>query len=202
MKRIGETAYLAETRTSASALALYREIESAGLSGVDEIVPGAASVLVVFDEPPDEATAARLHGLATRTRVSIDDAPSGAVREISVRYDGPDLADVAAAAGLPIDEVIGLHTSATYRVAFLGFQPGFAYLSGLPEALVTPRRQSPRACIPKGSVAIGGEWSGVYPAASPGGWNLLGTSDIELFDAAADPPCLLTPGDRVRFVRR
>lgn len=202
MKRVGETAYLVETATSSAALALYREIENAGLPRVEEIVPGATSVLVVFHEPPEDVTAARIEALSNREGFPLDDSVVTAVREIPVRYDGPDLAAVAAAAGVPVDEVVRLHAEATYRVALVGFQPGFAYLSGLPKPLVTPRRTTPRACIPKGSVAIGGEWSGVYPAESPGGWNLLGTSDIELFDAAADPPCVLAPGDRVRFVRR
>ena len=123
--------------------------------------------------------------------------------EIAVRYggaDGPDLDDVAATCGLRPADVVELHAGARYRVLFLGFAPGFGYLGGLPAALATPRRTSPRERIPAGSVAIAGEHSAVYPLAMPGGWHLIGRTDAILFDPRADPPALLRPGAAVRFV--
>jgi 5-oxoprolinase (ATP-hydrolysing) subunit B len=125
------------------------------------------------------------------------------VVEIPVRYGGdagPDLAFVAARAGLSEGRAIDLHVAGEYVVSFLGFLPGFAYLDGLDAALTTPRRASPRVAVPRGSVAIGGRLTAVYPHASPGGWHLIGRTDLELFDAARSPAALLAPGDRVRFV--
>jgi KipI family sensor histidine kinase inhibitor len=120
--------------------------------------------------------------------------------DIPVRYDGPDLDHVAAHCGLSANEVVQRHTAAEYVVYFLGFQPGFAYLGGLDEALHTPRRAEPRLSVPAGSIGIGGAQTGIYPLATPGGWQLIGHTDMPLFDPQAEPPTLLAPGDRVRFV--
>ena len=128
---------------------------------------------------------------------------AGRVVEIPVRYggdDGPDLADVAAHTGLTPEEVVRRHSAGTYTVYFLGFQPGFAYLGGLDPALATPRRTEPRLAVPAGAVGIGGEQTGVYPAAAPGGWQLIGRTELPLFLPERDPPSLLAPGDTVRFV--
>jgi KipI family sensor histidine kinase inhibitor len=130
--------------------------------------------------------------------------PAGAVgvgREVVLpaRYDGEDLPAVAAAVGLAVEEVVARHSAATYRVEMLGFLPGFPYLAGLPAELHLPRRPSPRVRVPAGSIAIAGAMTGVYPAASPGGWHLLGSVDAVLFDPEQDPPALLAPGDLVRF---
>ncbi|HYQ75686.1 5-oxoprolinase/urea amidolyase family protein, partial [Cellulomonas sp.] len=119
---------------------------------------------------------------------------------IPVRYDGPDLAEVARLTGLDEREVVRRHAAAEYTVAFGGFMPGFAYLTGLDPALHVPRRATPRERVPAGSVAVAGEFAAVYPAATPGGWMLLGTCDVPLFDVDRDPPALLRPGARVRFV--
>jgi KipI family sensor histidine kinase inhibitor len=122
--------------------------------------------------------------------------------EIPVRYggaDGPDLVALAKHTGLSVDEVVKRHTQAEYVVFFLGFQPGFAYLGGLDPALAMPRRAEPRIEVPAGSVGIGGAQTGIYPAASPGGWQLLGRTELKLFDPARNPPTLMQPGDRVRF---
>ena len=176
----------------------YRRLAAAGLSGVRDVVPAARSVLVVFEdgETVDEgALASALSG----------EAPAGEERarvvEVPVRYDGADLADAARRAGLTPAEFAARHASAEYVVAFVGFRPGFPYLRGLPPELATPRLATPRPRVPAGSVAIGAGWSGIYPAATPGGWNLIGTTDLVLFDAARTPPALFAPGDRVRFVR-
>ena len=126
-----------------------------------------------------------------------DDA--GRLSVIPVRYDGPDLDQVAARTGMTRADVIRLHTSREYLVYLLGFAPGFAYLGDLDPALVLPRRPEPRTRVPAGSVAIAGAQTAVYPLATPGGWHLLGTTALRLFDPARRPPALLQPGDRVRF---
>jgi KipI family sensor histidine kinase inhibitor len=120
--------------------------------------------------------------------------------EIAVHYDGPDLEDVARLASLSAEEVVARHTRDEQIVAFLGFQPGFAYLIGGDERLHVPRLAEPRTRVPAGSVAIAGPYSGVYPRDSPGGWRLLGRTDVALFDPSRPSPALLGPGDRVRFV--
>ena len=120
--------------------------------------------------------------------------------EIAVRYDGPDLDDVAALTGLTRAEVVAAHTGTPWRVAFGGFAPGFAYLVGGDPRLHVPRRERPRPSVPAGSVGLAGEFSGVYPRSSPGGWQLLGTTDAVLWDTEREPPALLGPGTTVRFV--
>ncbi len=120
--------------------------------------------------------------------------------EIPVTYDGADLADVASHTGLSEDEIVAAHIGAPWTVAFGGFAPGFAYLVGGDERLVVPRRDSPRTSVPAGSVGLAGEFSGVYPRSSPGGWQLIGHTDAVMFDVDRDPPALLAPGAHVRFV--
>jgi KipI family sensor histidine kinase inhibitor len=118
---------------------------------------------------------------------------------ITVRYDGPDLADVAALTGLTEDEVVAAHTETGWTVGFGGFAPGFAYLVGGDSRLHVPRRDTPRPSVPAGSVGLAGNFSGIYPRSSPGGWQLIGRTDAELFDVNRDPPAILQPGMRVRF---
>lgn len=171
----------------------------AGVDGVQELIPGMNNLTLVFDPlrtAPAELDAAALALWARPPRRR----QLGKRVDIPVVYDGPDLGDVAAHCGLDIDEVVQRHTAAEYVVYFLGFQPGFAYLGGLDEALHTPRRTEPRVSVPAGSVGIGGVQTGIYPLASPGGWQLIGRTSTPLFDPRADPPTLLSPGDRVRFV--
>ncbi len=119
--------------------------------------------------------------------------------EIAVVYDGPDLAEVARHTGLTEDDVVTAHTGSPWTVAFGGFAPGFAYLVGGDERLVVPRHDSPRTSVPAGSVGLAGEFSGVYPRSSPGGWQLIGRTEAVMFDVDRDPPALLVPGARVRF---
>jgi allophanate hydrolase subunit 1 len=125
---------------------------------------------------------------------------------IAVRYDGPDLSDVAALTGLTADEVVAAHTGTVWTVGFGGFAPGFAYLvsatppqAGGAPRLHVPRRDTPRSSVPAGSVGLAGDFSGIYPRSSPGGWQLIGRTDAELFDVDRTPPALLQPGMRVRF---
>jgi KipI family sensor histidine kinase inhibitor len=137
---------------------------------------------------------------------SIADAPATPLEptehEIPTRYDGPDLDEVARMSGLTTDEVVRLHSAAAYRVFFLGFMPGFAYCGVLDPRIVAPRLPSPRTRVPAGSVAVADGQTSVYPFASPGGWRLIGSTDLVMFDPAREPAALLRAGDVVRFVPR
>lgn len=174
--------------------------------GWETPVPAYASLLVPYDPGRLAATEARERLAAVVA--AMDAAPPPPERpapivEIPVRYGGtggPDLDEVAERLGLTPDEVIAIHAGRTYRVFLLGFVPGFAYLGTLPARLALPRRATPRARVPSGSVAIAGAQTAVYPSATPGGWHVIGHTDERLWDPAGDPPARLTPGDRVRFV--
>lgn len=194
----GDRAVLAELPDLDSvhglAAAARRAREEGELAGAADIVPGYRTLLVTGPEPA--ALAAALRRLEP---VPVDEVTGDPV-EIPVVYDGEDLDEVSELVGLPRDEVIERHTSGGYRVAFLGFTPGFPYLVGLDPALEVPRRSSPRTSIPAGAVGLAGKQTGVYPRPSPGGWQLIGRTDAVLFDPDRDPPALLAPGSRLRFV--
>ncbi len=170
-----------------------------------EYVPAYASLLLRFDPaqwPPLEGRSPHQQlgdaVIAALADLSMATAESTLI-EIPVLYDGPDLSEVATLTGFSIDDVIARHCAVAYRVAMLGFAPGFPYLLGLDPGLAVPRRADPRQRVPAGSVAIGGQQSGIYPAELPGGWQLIGRTPLQLFDVAADVPSRLAPGDRVRF---
>ncbi|QWF80891.1 putative protein YbgJ [Amycolatopsis sp. CA-230715] len=186
---------LVECASLTEAMAVRATIAAAETPGITEIVPGARSVLVVA-EPGALDPVRRLVESA-----DLQHPPEGAPREIvlDARYDGEDLELVARTAGIGTDEVVRLHTEAEYTVAFTGFAPGFGYLTGLPEPLRQPRLETPRTRVPPGSLGVAGEFTGVYPRSSPGGWRLIGNVDAPLFDPKAERPALLAPGDRVRF---
>lgn len=175
---------------------------SPGFTEVVDVVPAAATVLVTVHEG---VGVDRLRRALAALEVPIGggsaDAGAGAV-EIPVRYDGPDLAEVAARTGLDVAEVVAAHTGTPWRVAFCGFAPGFGYLVGGDARLRVPRRPEPRTAVPAGAVALAGEFSAVYPRSSPGGWQLVGTTDAVLWDVDRQPPALLQPGTVVRFVDR
>jgi inhibitor of KinA len=188
-------------------------IGAAQLPGVIELAPAYTTVSVFFDPlivsgAEVGAAVARLfqesrESEAEATRAA-ELAPASRLLEIPVVYGGemgPDLDAVAAHAGLTPEAVIERHTRAEYQVHFLGFTPGFPYLSGLPAGLATPRRAVPRKVVPAGSVGIGGTQTGVYPVESPGGWQVIGRTSLALFSLHHNPPVLLRAGDRVRFVR-
>lgn len=206
LRPVGDAALTCELGESAGAGArararsLGRSLLEQALPGQRECVPAATSVLVVFD--PLRTTATQLgHELRGRLERPTPEA-AGRRHEVPVVYggaDGPDLAEVATRLGIPPAEVVRLHGSAEYEVEMLGFMPGFAYLGPLPAALELPRRATPRTRLPRGSIAIAGRQTGIYPAASPGGWHVLGRTGVALFDPARRPPALLQPGDRVRF---
>jgi len=204
MVRVGEAAWLLELGGSAQVLLANDRLRAHALPAVREIVPGASTLLVVL-EPGTPLAPTILRDVERDARAAAPDAAPvvpGRVHRIPVVYDGDDLREMAERAGYTVAEVIERHAAGRYRVAFVGFQPGFAYLSGLPPELHLPRRPAPRARIPAGSVAIGGAWTGIYPFATPGGWNLLGHTDVVTFDPTAEPPALLQPGDAVRFEPR
>ncbi len=174
---------------------LSRRRESGELSCV-ELVPAARTVLL--DGVDDPAAIER--ALAGWTPAADSAGPTGTANvEVPCVYNGPDLADVAELWRTSTDGVVQRHTDTEFRVAFCGFSPGFGYLTGLPRELAVARRPSPRPRVPTGSVGLAGEYSGIYPSPSPGGWQLIGRTDRTLFDPAAQPPALLSPGTLVRF---
>ncbi|WP_225094746.1 allophanate hydrolase subunit 1 [Streptomyces sp. CoH27] len=197
----GRRALLVELPDAEQAAAFHTELlrrRAAGtLPPLGEIVPGARTVLLDGVTHPEQL-ARRIADWDVPSRAADD---SGAV-EIPVRYDGPDLPHVAALWGVAVEEVAVRHSAYTYRVAFCGFAPGFGYLTGLPTELHLPRRDTPRTRVPAGAVALAGPYSAVYPRATPGGWQLIGTmpDPAPLWDLSRDEPALLTPGTRVRFV--
>lgn len=185
-------------------------IRAAALPGIVELVPAFASLAVQFDanawsggeELPSTQLLRALEGLMEQPVPAADLA--AAALEIPVCYDGdcaPDLADVAQQLQLSTDEVVQRHSTARYRVAMLGFSPGFPYLLGLDPRLQLPRRATPRTRVPAGSVAIGGAQSGIYPRELPGGWHLIGRTPLDLFDLRRTPPNRITVGAQLRFRR-
>jgi KipI family sensor histidine kinase inhibitor len=195
---VGEDALLVEVSSGEVAEALHAELvrrRAEGSLRVRELVPAARTVLLDGVAEPSrlsrELTAADLPAVPPRAREVV---------EIPVRYDGPDLADVAAHWGVPVPEVARIHAGTEFRVAFCGFAPGFGYLTGLPPRYDVPRRATPRTAVPAGAVALAGPYTGVYPRSSPGGWQLIGSTDTVLWDHARVPAALLSPGARVRFV--
>jgi KipI family sensor histidine kinase inhibitor len=192
----GDRAVLVEVADTTEALALYASLREDPLPGVVDLVPAARTVLVTFENPSRTAAAADLAHRPLNTTVRHQ--PRAV--QIPVSYDGPDLAEVASLAGLTEEDVAARHRDTTYIVGFIGFAPGFAYLTGRDPALHVPRRATPRTRVPAGSVAVAGPYTAVYPAQSPGGWRIVGHTVLALWDLDRDPPSLLRPGDRVRFV--
>ncbi|HEV6967622.1 5-oxoprolinase subunit PxpB [Roseateles sp.] len=189
--------------TLAQQQAIWQLAEGLGrVEGVLELIPGMNNLTLVFDPLRAEGPALEDAARALWAQPARE-AAGGRVVEVPVRYGGdagPDLDEVAGHCGLTPDEVVRRHTGGDYVVYFIGFQPGFAYLGGLDPALHVPRRAAPRVAVPAGSVGIGGAQTGIYPLATPGGWQLIGRTALALFDPQAEPPTLLAPGDRVRFV--
>jgi KipI family sensor histidine kinase inhibitor len=195
---VGDGALLLEVSSGEEAQALHAELlrrRAEGALSVREIVPAARTVLLDgLDDP------ARLAAELTASQIPPAPARARDVIEIPVRYDGPDLAGVAAHWGVTEREAARIHAESEFSVAFCGFAPGFGYLTGLPPHYDVPRRATPRTAVPAGSVALAGPYTGVYPRSSPGGWQLIGRTDAVLWDHARVPAALLSPGTRVRFV--
>ncbi|HKD88615.1 MAG TPA: urea amidolyase family protein [Streptosporangiaceae bacterium] len=226
IKRAGDAALLFETSQPVhpghqggnEAAWIAAAIRAADVPGVIDVVPGASTVLVTFGpsqlqasgEPETDSDLQADGGLATGELIrqvlqrhsDASAIPAGLTEDpivIDTVYDGVDLADVAALTGLTVPDVIARHQAAEYQVGWLGFSPGFGYLTGLDPRLAVPRLDSPRQTVPAGSVAIAGGLAAVYPAPSPGGWRLIGRTAAVLWDPDRDPPALFTPGQRVRF---
>jgi inhibitor of KinA len=214
LEPLGDSAVVAtlEGQVDAALLArvtgLARAIGASAARGIMDVVPAYSSVTVFYDplhvaEPGDDAYA-RVCGVieSCAAQAAAGPEPEGRLVEIPVCYGGlhgPDLDHVAAQCGLTQAEVVALHWGASYLVHAIGFTPGFPYLGGLPAQLSTPRRERPREKVAPGSVGIGGSQTGVYPLASPGGWQIIGCTPLALFDARREHAALLAPGDRVLF---
>ncbi|WP_172171125.1 carboxyltransferase domain-containing protein [Brevibacterium sp. CT2-23B] len=188
---------LVECADLGTTMALHHSLEAADLPGVTELIPAARTVLISFDPA---RTKAEILAEAVRGLGHTESA-SDAAREVTidVHYDGDDLAEVADLLSVSPAEVIKRHQAATWQVAFAGFAPGFGYLAGDDELFNVPRRSSPRTRVPVGSVALAGEFTGVYPRSSPGGWQLIGRTDAKLWDLDREPPALFVPGTIVKF---
>jgi KipI family sensor histidine kinase inhibitor len=195
----GDAALLVELDDLDEVLRLAAAVRSAGWDGVLDVVPAARTVLVVTE--PGTALEPLVKQVTSLSTSAVSATPTdiGEPIEIAVTYDGPDLTEVARLTGLSEDEVVKAHTGRPWRIAFGGFAPGFAYLTGGDPRLAVPRRDEPRTTVPAGAVGLAGEYSGVYPRSSPGGWQLIGRTDAVLWDADRDPPALLSPGASVRF---
>lgn len=213
--RVRERFEDAPDQTLREVLRTFRRLQDAAIPGVIELAPAYTTVAVFFDPmvvanaapKPDEALnwlTERVRAVAPQARRGHGRAAASPVRlvEIPVCYDPEfalDLDHVASQAKLTPTKVVDLHSRAEYRVSCIGFVPGFPFLAGLPKELATPRRATPRKEIPAGSVGIGGAQTGIYPMRSPGGWNLIGRTPLQLFDPEKTPPAFLRAGDRVRF---
>ena len=203
---MGDAALLLETDDIDAVLAIAAVLGPLAATGdgiwaeVDDLVPAARTLLVAARPRTDLAELARAVLAAAGAASLRVGGAGGRVIEIPVRYDGVDLDEVAGLIGLTRDEVVAAHTGTPWRVGFGGFAPGFAYLVGGDPRLEVARHAEPRTRVPAGAVGLAGEFSGIYPRESPGGWQLIGTTDVVLWDAARQPPALLVPGTTVRFV--
>lgn len=211
-ERVGEHAWLLhlgdaiDPATSLRVQRAYRALHAAHMGAVEDMIPAYASILLRLAADTSEA---RVNSVRQRAREILADLhdddvdPAGATHRIAVCYDGscaPDMPEVERVCGLSREQIVELHCGTEYRVAMIGFAPGFAYLLGMDERLNVPRRAQPRTRVPAGSVAIGGAQTGIYPRALPGGWQLIGRTPQAMFDASdARHPCRLAAGDRVRF---
>jgi KipI family sensor histidine kinase inhibitor len=194
----GERGLLVEVEDLETVHRLHAALRELDPPGVVELVPAYRTVLIVV-QPDRAGVLDELAAGLPELELPPAEAVAGETVEVPVRYDGEDLPEVARLTGLEAEEVVRRHTAPEYTVAFLGFSPGFPYLVGLDPALEVPRRDTPRTSIPAGSVGLAGNQTGIYPTASPGGWQLIGRTEVTLFDPARDPPALLAPGTRLRF---
>jgi KipI family sensor histidine kinase inhibitor len=194
----GDRALLLEFDSTAEVLAWSAALRDAGMPGVLDIVPAARTILLALDRSSRQNAVRR----RLRTLQAAAGAPTTAAGDplvIDVVYDGDDIAEVAERTGLTVHEVVDAHTGKPWTVGFCGFAPGFAYLVGGDPRLTVPRRSDPRPSVPAGAVGLAGEFTGIYPRRSPGGWQLIGNTDAVLWDVDRPEPALLTPGTKVQF---
>ena len=209
IRAAGDSAFVVELgaevdpAVNTRAIAMAERLRGERLTGVRDVMSSYASVTVCFD--PLRTDLGRLteaierHAAATPTAATSGPAP----KEVPVCYGGrfgPDLGEVARHAGCSADDIVRLHAAEIYRVYLLGFVPGFAYLGRVDDRIAMPRRETPRLRVPAGSVGIAGSQTGIYPADTPGGWQLIGWTPVRPFDPEREEPFLFTPGDAVRFV--
>ncbi len=191
----GDRALLAEFDTLDEAMGTFRALDATTPHGVTELVPAARTVLVRLD--PDRLSLRAVEDWLRTTPPMHAQNGIEATATIPVRYNGPDLASAAELLGITPDELVSRHSSASWRCAFIGFAPGFAYLAG--GGMDVPRHATSRSSVPAGSVALAGEFTAVYPRSSPGGWQLIGTTDAVLWDETRETPSRIAPGMSVRF---
>ncbi|MGE9784188.1 5-oxoprolinase subunit B family protein [Janibacter sp. G368] len=194
----GDTALLVELGDLDEVLSLYAQLDEDLPEGVIDLVPAASTLLVTID--PRATDVERISRQVSGVTVGSHERATTGEVEIPVVYDGEDLAEVGRITGLGERGVIEAHTGSPWTVAFCGFAPGFGYMIGGDERLRVPRRDNPRTRVPAGSVAIAGEFASVYPRESPGGWQLIGRTTLEVWDIGREPPALLVPGTTVRYV--
>ncbi|MCD2106387.1 allophanate hydrolase subunit 1 [Rhodococcus erythropolis] len=198
----GERAFLVDLDSEADVLTFTEALTRSTPVGVEDFLPAARTVLVTCT-PAADLTYVRqcLNDLEqSKSAATADEHSETETLTISVRYNGPDLDDVARSLGMTRAEVVAAHTGAMWRCAFIGFAPGFAYLTSGDTRLDVPRRTQSRTTVPAGSVALAAGYSAVYPRASPGGWQIIGRTDAVMWDLNATPPATVQPGRRVRFV--
>lgn len=196
---VNETVFLTELSNLDETLALFDSLKAKPIIGIKELIPAARTIMVAYD-PMKVSLTALLTQIKQRDLFS-KRAITSDIIEIKVRYDGEDIEDVADYLQLSRDELIDRHKAAEFMVAFTGFAPGFAYMTCSDPIFDVPRKKTPRTRIPAGSLGLAGRFSGIYPQASPGGWQLIGTTDTLMFDLQRQPASFLKPGDRVRFVQ-
>ncbi|MGN6334367.1 MAG: 5-oxoprolinase subunit PxpB [Motilibacteraceae bacterium] len=200
----GDAGLLVEVDDPADVLALHLAVRDRMPPGVVDAVPAARTLLLHLDpgltspRRVSEAVSELVSEVLDRRR--LPEPEPGELVHVPVIYDGEDLQEVAALTGLAAEDVVSLHQESTWTVAFCGFAPGFGYLTGGDERLTVPRRAVPRTRVPAGAVGLAGPYSGIYPRSSPGGWQLIGRADVPVWDVEREPPALLRPGVRVRFV--
>lgn len=199
LRSAGDSAVLLELANSTQRRLLHSALLRDPAPGAIELVPAAVTILLRAATP--DGLPAILDHLRAMLAAGIEDVAQDEVTPIviGVRYDGEDLAGVAKILGITPAEVVARHTGQLWTVEFAGFMPGFGYMVGAGGGLVVPRLTSPRTRIPPGSVALAGEFTGIYPQASPGGWQLIGTTDFVLWDEDATPPTVMVPGNRIQF---
>ncbi|HEV7949089.1 MAG TPA: allophanate hydrolase subunit 1 [Glaciihabitans sp.] len=208
----GERALLIELDTLSATMDLYPVLDARRIPGIHELVPAARTILVTLDPTALSLSAAErwINSLpaslaspttVTTTSTSTADATVPGLLTIPAYYDGDDLPEVARLMGITEDEVIARHTGTDWHVAFIGFAPGFAYLASPDTGFDVPRRETSRPSVPAGAIGLAGEFTGIYPRSSPGGWQLIGRTTLTLWDATRQQPALLVPGMRVRFTQ-